>query len=98
MTKKTTPIKPTKASKWFNKFIDENKTEILIHKAVMQIASQIKAQREKRGLSQRDIAKSTGLTQTTILRLEKGKNSNLETLIKVAWAMGLEARIEFEEV
>jgi len=87
--------KPNSATEWFNNFVDENKTEILIHKAILDIACKIKLEREKQGLSQRDIAKKTGLTQTTILRLEKGKNSNLETMIRVASAMGLTARVEF---
>jgi len=84
------------ATKWFDNFVEENKTEILIHKAMIEIACRIKMEREKQGLSQRDIAQKTGLTQTTILRLEKGKNSNLETMIKVARAMGLNPRIDFE--
>lgn len=93
MTTKNT--KANEASKWFDGFVVENKNEILIHKVIMDIACRIKAEREKKGLTQRDLAEKTGLTQTTILRLEKGKNSNLETLIKVAQAMGLKPDINF---
>ena len=67
----------------------------MIHKAILDIACQIKAKREETGLSQRDIAKITGLTQTTIVRLEKGKNNNLETMLKVAISMGLYPKILF---
>lgn len=97
MSNKTT-TKPNPATKWFDNFVEENKTEILIHKTILKIACQIKTEREKRQLSQRDIAQKTGLTQTTILRLEKGKNSSLETMIKVARAMGLNPKINFEIV
>ena len=63
----------------------------------MELACQIKQEREKRGLSQRDIAQKTGLTQTTILRIEKGKNFSLETLMKVAQSMDLNPKITFEK-
>lgn len=89
-------VKPNKASIWFNNFAEENKTEILIHKAMVEIACLIKMEREKQGLSQRDLAIRTGLTQTTILRLEQGKNANLETLIRVARAMDMSPIIRFE--
>jgi DNA-binding XRE family transcriptional regulator len=94
MSKKIT-TKPNLATQWFDDFVDKNQTEILINKAILEIACKIKQEREKQGLSQRDMATKTGLTQTTILRLEKGKNSNLETMIRVASAMGLTPRIEF---
>lgn len=98
MSNKTNKQTKNQATNWFNNFVEENKTEILIHKAMIQIACKIKKAREDLGLSQRDIAQKTGLTQTTILRLEKGKNSNLETLIKVARSMGLNPKIDFEVV
>ena len=91
-------IQASSATKWFGEFVEENKTDILIHKAILNIACKIKMEREKQGLSQRDIAKKTGLTQTTILRLEKGKNSNLETMIRVARSMGLSPKVQFEIV
>jgi transcriptional regulator with XRE-family HTH domain len=65
---------------------------------MMDNASRIKLEREKKGFSQRGIANKTGLTQTTILRLQKGNNTNLETLIKVARAIGLNPKVEFEAV
>ncbi|MEI6728123.1 MAG: helix-turn-helix transcriptional regulator [bacterium] len=90
-------ISRLKGRKWLNEFVQKNKIEILVYKAMMDIACQIKFEREKRGLSQRELAEITGLTQTTILRLEKGKNSNLETLFTVSTAMGLNSEFRFKK-
>jgi len=56
----------------------------------------IKVKRKQVGLSQGEVAQKTDLTQTNILRLKKGKNSNLQTLIKVFRAASLNPKIKFE--
>jgi len=98
MSKTKKKVKENKAKIWFDSYVQDNKIEILIHKAIFDIACQIKVKREESGLSQRDIAKITGLTQTTIVRLEKGKNNNLETMVRVATSLGLYPKIQFEHV
>ena len=47
--------------------------------------------REKRGLSQCELAKLSGISQVTISALEKGRNSggNLDTIELLADALGL---------
>ena len=47
--------------------------------------------REKRGLSQIELARLSGISQVTISALEKGRNSggNLDTLELLADALGL---------
>jgi len=56
MSKKLTVKKEpelSEASVWFDTFVEENKTEILIHKAMVEIACKIKMEREKNKLSQK---------------------------------------------
>jgi DNA-binding XRE family transcriptional regulator len=94
----STTAKQTNSTQRFNELVDEHRTEILIHKAIMNIACEIKAAREERGLSQRAVAKQAGLTQATVVRLEKGQTVNLETMMKVASIMGLQPKIDFEKL
>lgn len=68
--------KQNTATKWFSSFVVENESEILIHKTILKIACLIKAEREKQKLSQKYIAEKTGLTESTISRLEKDKNTS----------------------
>lgn len=91
-------VAPNRGTIWFDKFVEENRTEILIYGAMLEIACQIKIEREKQSLSQRELAEKTNLTQATIVRLEKGKNSNLQTLIKVANTLGVSVKIKLEKV
>ena len=57
----------------------------------VRLAMEIRALREKRGLSQRDLAERLGTTQSAVARLEAGHVSpSLPTLDKVADALGVE--------
>ena len=76
---------PNRGTIWFDKFVEENKTEILIYGAMLDIACKIKIEREK-----------TNLTQATIVRLEKGRNSNLETLFRVANTLGISVQVKLQ--
>ncbi len=51
----------------------------------------LRALREKRGLSQRELAKAAGLHQPRIVELEAGKRANisLDTLERLADALGV---------
>ena len=53
--------------------------------------------REKRGLSQRQLAHTVGVSQPVIARIETGRAGNLElrTLIKIAAALDSEVHITF---
>ena len=55
--------------------------------------------RKRDGLTQRDLALLTGITQANISKIENGQSSpSLETLIKIANAFNLRLVVEFAEV
>ena len=55
--------------------------------------------REKRGLSQRELAERLGTTQSAVARLEAGNVSpSLPTLDKVAEALGVELVVSFVDL
>lgn len=58
----------------------------------IKIGLEIKAAREAKGLIQKDLAASAGVSRVLVYRLENGdyKNPSLETLEKIAGALGLE--------
>ena len=65
----------------------------------IRLAMEIHALREKRGLSQRELAERLGTTQSAIARLEAGNVSpSLPTLDKVAEALGVELVISFVDL
>jgi transcriptional regulator with XRE-family HTH domain len=50
----------------------------------------IRLLRRRKGWTQRDLAQAAGVTQTTIVRLEKGKRgAMISTIRKVAEALGV---------
>ncbi|MGC1513913.1 MAG: helix-turn-helix transcriptional regulator [Acidimicrobiales bacterium] len=58
------------------------------------LAMEIRALREARGLSQRELAERVGTTQSAIARLEGGNISpSLPTLDKIAEALGAELSV-----
>jgi predicted transcriptional regulator len=60
----------------------------------IRIAVEIRALREKKGLSQRQLAELVGTTQSAIARLEGGHISpSLPTLDRIATALGAEVTI-----
>lgn len=60
-----------------------------------EVGEQIRHQREKAGLSQRELAHRMGTSQAAIARLEAGGvGATLTTLQRVATALGLEVNIE----
>ena len=65
----------------------------------IRLAIEIRTLREKRGLSQRELAERLGTTQSAIARLEAGNVSpSLPTLDKVAAALGVELVISFVDL
>jgi DNA-binding XRE family transcriptional regulator len=60
----------------------------------IRLAFEIRALREKKGLSQRQVAELTGTTQSAIARLEGGHISpSLTTLDRIATALGAEVTV-----
>jgi transcriptional regulator with XRE-family HTH domain len=63
------------------------------------LAFEIRALREKKGLSQRELAERIGTTQSAIARLEAGNVSpSLPTLDKVAQALGAEVSLSIVDL
>ena len=63
--------------------------------AEMKLEQQIVALREKRGLTQRQLAKLLGTSQPYVAKLESGrvKNLGVQTLVKCARALGASVSI-----
>jgi DNA-binding XRE family transcriptional regulator len=65
----------------------------------IRIAFEIRALREKNGLSQRELAERVGTTQSAIARLEAGNVSpSLPTLDKIAAALGAEVSLSIVDM
>lgn len=65
----------------------------------IRLATEIHQLREKRGLSQRELAERLGTTQSAVARLEAGNVSpSLPTLDKVAEALGVELVVSFVDL
>lgn len=65
----------------------------------IRLAMEIHGLREKRGLSQRELAERLGTTQSAVARLEAGNVSpSLPTLDKVAEALGVELVVSFVDL
>ena len=56
----------------------------------------VKALRKQRGLSQVQLAKSLGVSRTTIQNLELGKNFTVDTILKVLKEMDLLTQLNSE--
>jgi transcriptional regulator with XRE-family HTH domain len=65
----------------------------------IRLAAEVRELREKRGLSQRELAERLGTTQSAVARLEAGSVSpSLPTLDKLADALGVELVVGFVDV
>jgi transcriptional regulator with XRE-family HTH domain len=65
----------------------------------IRLAMEIHELREKRGLSQRELAERLGTTQSAVARLEAGNVSpSLPTLDRVAEALGVELVVSFVDL
>ena len=51
--------------------------------------------REDAGLTQRELAKRVDVPQATIARIERGNNTSVDTLSKIANALGKKLKVEF---
>ncbi len=60
-----------------------------------QIAGQVVEQRTARGMSQTDLARLVGTTQSAIARLESGgRPPRIDTLLRIAEALDCELAVE----
>lgn len=68
--------------------------------AEMRVEQELVALREKRGLTQKELAVRIGTTQPYVAKLESGRvqNLGLKTLVKYATALGSQLTVRFEPV
>jgi len=62
-----------------------------------QFGKNIRDLRMKNNLTQRDLADKSGLEESAIQRIERGYNSTLKTLLKLANAFDVELSCLFEK-
>ena len=76
---------------------DRNNPEFLEayleEKTKLENAVAVLKAREAAGLTQRDLAKKSGVPQSTIARIEKGANTSLSTMCKIAFALDKQVKI-----
>jgi len=62
----------------------------------LEIAYQVLQLRKSQKMSQADLARKLGTTQSNVARLEAGEqNFTTQTLHRIAWALGRELKVEF---
>lgn len=54
--------------------------------------------RENAGLTQRELAKRVDVPQSTIARIERGNNTSVDTLSKIANSLGKKLKVEFVDM
>lgn len=69
---------------------------IEIKEVKQELGFLVKALRKQRGLSQIQLAKSLGVSRTTIQNLELGKNFTVDTIFKVLKEMDLLSQLNSE--
>ncbi|HEM5082107.1 TPA: helix-turn-helix transcriptional regulator [Streptococcus suis] len=74
---------------------EEFKTEFIQARAQTEQAVQLLLTREAAGYSQRELAELAHVPQSTIARIEKGANTSIDTLSKIAKALGKELKVSF---
>lgn len=94
-------VKKTGLMKWIDRELAADKNlagdvEDLV--VEMKLEQQIVALREKRGLTQRQLAKLLGTSQPYVAKLESGRVRNLgvKTLVKCARALGASVSIRMD--
>jgi len=68
-------------------------------KVTKRVADMIKTFREKKGMTQREVAKKAGVFQQQFARIESGNyNFTITTLFRIAFAMGATVDIQFKSL
>jgi len=67
----------------FKKIFDEERY-------LLELGLMITETREKRGLSQKELAQKSHVTQQQLSKIENGSNCNILTFLKVSSALGLD--------
>ncbi|WP_125764597.1 helix-turn-helix domain-containing protein [Companilactobacillus hulinensis] len=73
----------------------EFESEYKIEYNKLASAAAVLKARESAGLTQRDLASISSVPQATIARIERGSNTSIETLTKIANALGKNIKLTF---
>ncbi|MDR0910500.1 MAG: helix-turn-helix transcriptional regulator [Spirochaetaceae bacterium] len=60
---------------------------------IITLATEIAESREHAGMSQRELAAKSGISQQQVSRVESGANCNLLTFVRLTSALGLKVRL-----
>lgn len=63
--------------------------------AKLESAVALMSERERAGLTQRELAERADVPQSTIARIEHGQNTSFDTMSKIAFALGKKLKVEF---
>lgn len=72
----------------------ERRTRIEAETAAILAANRLARLRERAGLTQTDVARILGITQSRVSRLERAEDLNLSTLERYVAALGGELRVD----
>ncbi|WP_323089033.1 helix-turn-helix transcriptional regulator [Allobaculum sp. JKK-2023] len=67
---------------------DDFKEGFLKEKAILESSLAVYLARQNAGLSQRELAQLSKVPQSTIARIERGDNTRIDTISKIATALG----------
>ena len=91
--------KPTRWELYFRKQLGDPEMRRLIAKELeaLRVGTQIASLREKKHLSQAQLAERVGMSAPNISRIENSpaQNVTLETLVKIARALGCRVEVTF---
>lgn len=76
---------------------DKFKEEFLQGKLNLESAAAVYEARIEAGLSQRELARKAKIPQSTISRVERGENTNIATVAKIAKALNGSLRITIQQ-
>ncbi|MGQ7355055.1 helix-turn-helix transcriptional regulator [Streptococcus suis] len=72
---------------------DDFRADYLDEKAILESALAVCNARQKAGLTQRELADLSHVPQSTIARIERGNNTSIKTMSKIAFALNQELSI-----
>ena len=94
----------------FQKYLDQalktveipsetNEVQVFEYDVFSEISEQLTEARNNTGITQKELAQKTGLTQALISRIESGKSHpTIETLKKIADGLGLRLVVSLENI
>src|SRR3989338_483630 len=72
----------------------KRETEIQLEAAKLELAEHLVEYREKKDMTQKQLANRLGVKQQVVAKIEKGSNITLETLIKFLNVLGIVLKVE----